>query len=913
MLQLRNITKTYKVGNGRIVALDKINIDFPEKGLVFIVGKSGSGKSTLLNILGGLDKMDNGEIIINGKSTSDFSSSDFDAYRNYHIGFIFQEFNLIEDISVKENIAIALKMQSKGHDATTIDEALKLVHLEGLGYRTPKELSGGQKQRIAIARALVKNPNIILADEPTGALDSKTGYELMSSLKTLSENKLIIVVTHDFEMANIFGDEIIKLTDGVIIDHLIISPNYVRYENEKISQNIIKISSGNKIKDASIINDCLNKDSTNYICLTTQPETITIAYPETYEQIFKPEDLSSKFISKHGKLQDIIRDKKTNSKQKAKIEFKECFKMALHHFKTSKGKFLFLLIFTIISFSLLGLTYSLSQVDNDKIIANTLSNNDMELGIMEKYGKYGKVIFNKDDINSLKDNNSDTNFAIGKTVNINYTSGSKPSQSSFAMGSFKGIVECNDVTELNLNIIEGIGSFDKDSLANNEIIISDYAAFELRRTGYLGRNNQGDFGLIKPETLSEQINSTIMLNSTEYKIIGIFDTNYEDFLPLLVSEVYVDDQDQQASSLNALKSYYYARIFGPYGLYKQYIDNSGNSIVKSTFNISANKIPVYEYDEENGTVIDAFTPTDYTYNLSTFYDFNDVRTDSQFKYTVKWGEIPSVLKDNQVILSYSWLAYNGITEPAQIDKAIDALENNIVISKMLNNNTVDTVICDKQLDVVAIIDAYNNGSYDYYSTVPVYFSSEYKNMLTNSIYSYDQILFTLDGSKIEYAKTISDFNKQGYSVLNIDGYATYGAEALYSIKAIISIATIVMFMFSLLIMFNYSANNIKLRKKEIGILRATGARGRDVVKIFAVEEGILASIVSLASIIIIAILTSLINNSFGNMQIGIQLIVLSILDILLIVSSIFLVYGLTTIIPVISVARMKPIEAIRKI
>ena len=120
MLQLRNIRKTYKNGNNIIVALDNVNLDFPNTGLVFVVGKSGSGKSTLLNILGGLDKMDSGEIIINGRSTSEFSAGDFDAYRNYHIGFIFQEFNLIDDITVKENIALALKIQSKGHDQTDI-------------------------------------------------------------------------------------------------------------------------------------------------------------------------------------------------------------------------------------------------------------------------------------------------------------------------------------------------------------------------------------------------------------------------------------------------------------------------------------------------------------------------------------------------------------------------------------------------------------------------------------------------------------------------------------------------------------------------------------------------------------------------------------------------------------------------
>ena len=452
MLQLRNITKTYKVGNGKVVALDNINIDFPDKGIVFVVGKSGSGKSTLLNILGGLDKMDSGEIVIDGRSTSDFSGSDFDAYRNYHIGFIFQEFNLLDDLSVRENIALALKMQAKGHDATTIDEALKLVNLEGLGYRTPKELSGGQKQRIAVARALVKNPNIILADEPTGALDSKTGYELMSSLKSLSKDKLVIVVTHDAEMANIFGDEIIQLTDGHIIDHLTISPNYVKPANENINKKIIKISSGNAIENKELINKALNKSKQNYVCLTSQPELITIAYPEIYQQIFVKEDLSEKFVSRKDEFKPIERNNTKATNQKAKISFKECFKMAMHQFSKGKGRFLFLIIFTVLSFSLLGFSYLLSTVDDNTIIANTLSNNNIELAMMEKSNEYGKEIFTSDTITELKDEFKNINFAIGKEVGLKYTAGTILTHSSFEMGEFKGIVECEDIDDLNLNI-----------------------------------------------------------------------------------------------------------------------------------------------------------------------------------------------------------------------------------------------------------------------------------------------------------------------------------------------------------------------------------------------------------------------------------------------------------------------------
>ena len=239
MLQIRNSRKTYSTGKIRVEALKGISLDFPEKGLVFIVGKSGSGKSTLLNIIGGLDKMTSGEIVIDGKSTSDFSSSDFDAFRNYYIGFIFQDFNLIDEINVYDNIALALKIQAKGHDNNTIEDSLKMVGLEGLGYRKPNELSGGQRQRVSIARALVKDPHIILADEPTGALDSKTGEALIQTLRSLSKDKLVIVVTHDEEMALNYGDEIIEIKDGMILNHIVSINNQKDNNKEEILSNLV--------------------------------------------------------------------------------------------------------------------------------------------------------------------------------------------------------------------------------------------------------------------------------------------------------------------------------------------------------------------------------------------------------------------------------------------------------------------------------------------------------------------------------------------------------------------------------------------------------------------------------------------------------------------------------------------------
>ena len=218
MLKAIDLKKQYKPKNGQIVnALDGVSVDFSETGMVFILGKSGSGKSTLLNVLGGLDKYDSGEVIVKGKSSKDFSQADFDSYRNTFIGFIFQEYNILQEFSVEKNIGLALELQGKKADKEAINALIEQVDLKGYGKRKPNTLSGGQKQRVAIARALVKNPEIIMADEPTGALDSKTGAQVLDTLKKLSKEKLVIVVSHDREFAEYYGDRIIELKDGKII------------------------------------------------------------------------------------------------------------------------------------------------------------------------------------------------------------------------------------------------------------------------------------------------------------------------------------------------------------------------------------------------------------------------------------------------------------------------------------------------------------------------------------------------------------------------------------------------------------------------------------------------------------------------------------------------------------------------
>ena len=218
MLEIKNLVKVYKTkGGAEVRALDGVSAKFGEKGMVFLLGKSGSGKSTLLNVCGGLDTPDEGEVIIMGRSSKDFTQSDFDSYRNTFVGFVFQEYNILNEFSVEDNIALALELQGKGRDRKRVNDILKQVELENFAKRKPNTLSGGQKQRVAIARALVKNPQIIMADEPTGALDSETGRQVFETLKKLSADKLVIVVSHDREFAALYGDRIIELKDGRII------------------------------------------------------------------------------------------------------------------------------------------------------------------------------------------------------------------------------------------------------------------------------------------------------------------------------------------------------------------------------------------------------------------------------------------------------------------------------------------------------------------------------------------------------------------------------------------------------------------------------------------------------------------------------------------------------------------------
>ena len=219
MLQLIDISKQYKTGELVQVALNGVSFSLRDNEFVSVLGPSGSGKTTLLNVIGGLDRYDSGDLVIGGVSTKQYNNKDWDTYRNHAIGFVFQNYNLISHQNILSNVELALTIggMSVRERKKKARQALEAVGLGDQIHKKPNQLSGGQMQRVAIARALVNDPDILLADEPTGALDSETSLQIMELLKKVAADRLVVMVTHNAELAEQYSTRIIRLKDGQIV------------------------------------------------------------------------------------------------------------------------------------------------------------------------------------------------------------------------------------------------------------------------------------------------------------------------------------------------------------------------------------------------------------------------------------------------------------------------------------------------------------------------------------------------------------------------------------------------------------------------------------------------------------------------------------------------------------------------
>ena len=420
MLEIKNLTKVYRSKTGESVrALDDVSVSFPESGMVFILGKSGSGKSTLLNVIGGLDGYDKGEFIIKGKSSKSFSGSDFDAYRNTFIGFIFQEYNILDDFTVGANIALALELQGKKATSESINDILAQVDLVNYAKRKPNELSGGQKQRVAIARALVKEPQIIMADEPTGALDSNTGKQIFDTLKQLSKEKLVLIVSHDRDFAEKYADRIIELSDGKIISDV------TKHEHEseklsegvdKISNQILRIKGGYKLTEADLkmINEYLSRSDDDVILssdgrINSELRSVAGISEQGNMSVFEGTD-----IERDVKLKTY--EKKDSKFIRSRLPLKNALRMGSSGLKHKKFRLVMTIFLSLIAFVMFGFAdtmaaYNKFTATTESLIDSNVRNASITLGVRhtytygdeESHTYYSTAQMNDNDIKWLKD------------------------------------------------------------------------------------------------------------------------------------------------------------------------------------------------------------------------------------------------------------------------------------------------------------------------------------------------------------------------------------------------------------------------------------------------------------------------------------------------------------------------------
>ncbi len=556
MLEALHLTKIYKTkGGADTKALDDVSIVFPEKGMVFLLGKSGSGKSTLLNVCGGLDAPTSGAILVKGKSSEKFSQSDFDSYRNTYVGFIFQEYNILNEFTVEDNIALALELQGKPKDKKVIADLLEQVDLTGFAKRKPNTLSGGQKQRIAIARALVKSPEIIMADEPTGALDSATGKQVFDTLKKLSKEKLVIVVSHDRDFAEMYGDRIIELKDGKILSDV----TKTEEQQQVLTDNISIVGDTLCVKNGADLSDADFAEIKAFLSKTDKD--VIIATGERDVKAFK--DVSH--IKESGE-QEVFKDSSEIPFEKKEYNPKDAkfirSKLPLHHairigassLKTKPIRLMFTILLCTVAFTFFGLLSTMTFYDSEATFKQSVQEANFSLVKMEKYYEVIENYVYDGESNEWSYNN-ETRFTdeelleYGKIFGMNAFGGVK-SWASYPIQNKLGEYWVNDLysfaylQEGNALRQQINGRYpEKD----DEICISSYSAEVLYNCKTYDQSTGKYIEMSKPEDI---LGKKITIEGTSYTVVGIMDSGE-------ISEKYEVLKESDGTDFQLINSFQY--------------------------------------------------------------------------------------------------------------------------------------------------------------------------------------------------------------------------------------------------------------------------------------------------------------------------------------------------------------------
>ncbi len=642
MIEVKNLKKTYNVKGNITKALDDVSIKFPETGMVFLLGKSGSGKSTLLNVIGGLDKVDSGEIIIKGKSSSAFSGSDFDSYRNTFVGFIFQEYNILNEFSVEDNLALALELQGKKKDKSKVSELLKQVDLDGFAKRKPNTLSGGQKQRIAIARALIKNPEIIMADEPTGALDSNTGKQVFDTLKKLSKEKLIIIVSHDRDFAEIYGDRIIELSDGKIISDMTkfnVEPKILDENINMINDNVLSIKNVNELKreDLDKLYDLL-KSKEGEIIIASSEKNVT-----SFKQAIHINDDNKSEVFKSTKEVNVKEyDPKNTKFIRSHLPFSKAFKIGASSLKTKPIRMLFTILLTVIALIMFGVTSTLMLYDQSYSIKEALKESDNDYEQINKYYQYESIYHNynlddgTDTINNSYTAYDRTYFSNEDIENLNSKSNNKysgvfsftNSLSNYWSSSY--VIQFNDLTSNDTYYqyrgVTGLVDAGKDYLDYNgfNIIAGSYPTEtdEIAISKYFydtfahNDSNIKNYDDLIGKEYDTFIYTSIGSFNLKLKISAIIDFGQ---IPSQFDELKNDNSSLNTKELNELKTRYENYIKSSFHALG-YVSNDFYDYYKETFNLKMNNNKYLSTLYVKGLYIDNYDfEFDITYDYGTSY------------------------------------------------------------------------------------------------------------------------------------------------------------------------------------------------------------------------------------------------------------------------------------------------------
>ena len=950
MLELKKISKTYKSKKGSSCnALKNINIKFPDKGLVFILGKSGSGQSTLLNIIGGLDAPDNGEIIIRGKSSKDFTQKDYDAYRNTFLGFIFQEYNVMDDFSVYDNVALSLKLQNQKVDKELVEDILDKVGLKGFEKRKPNELSGGQKQRVAIARALVKQTEIILGDEPTGNLDSNTSKQIFKILGKLAKTKLVIIVSHDRDSAERYADRIIELADGEVIAD--ISKRSDDIEDFSISKKTISIPSDRPLtpKEVRQVNKALAE---------------------------KPLKIRQRSDSKFEKTGEVKSEKMDGCKLiRSKFPNKYATQLGVSNFKTKKFRLVVTIFLTMVSLALFGLSqifagYNIAVASAKSFEANNITE------IVLKQGKYieefdsfnisATETFNKKAYKKLTNDylsNSLDFYSLELTYktpefdlkNIIMSMVGRNLTTPYATAS-QGVVvaNLNDIKKYfggdSCSIIKGAYPQENDT----KVVITDYLAdclIDINRAKYLS-----EITAMGPEYehLKEDLYSYILIAGLsdvmglEVEVCGIISTDYKIKYKSLI-DTYNTSRDQFTSHVDYDKyclevKNYYAVLFAKDEAFINDVNaRVGYSKVSSvkfrpTFGDYKKDLPstkyVYKLDELIGQL------EDMGYDLQYLYDNNVLSQNAGNLVNQNRVDVPNPvimpLATYKEILSQYCLKQTNDQEAKTLleDLSVENYVPELKDYQKVNMGFVDMMaLSDKAppemyLDVVGIIDFEKlktliPATAGYEAIVCAIFSDKNVEKFAQDNNSLKGLYVSLPDNEYLVREFLTYAN---------DNYIYHESEisaTLYLVSNIFKIFSIVfqwvaliMGIFSTILLFNFVTISVVNKQKEIGILRAIGAKGSDVGKIFLIESTIMGAITVVCSWGLIFLGTHLINNllvsSFKSYLQStiinrITLLTVGFTPIFAVLIACAVVVLIATILPVIKISRMKPVDAIKKL